>query len=112
MCAHNSIRVKVCLKRRCVFHENICLICQGGSETILHALRNCPQIKHVWNQLKIMSSNQAFWRNNLHEWLSSNGRESCRLIAPKPHGKLSSRLLCETFGKVEIDLFLVGKART
>ena len=60
MCAHNSIRVKVCLKRRCVVHENICLICQGGSETILHALRNCPQIKHVWNQLKIMSSNQAF----------------------------------------------------
>ena len=88
MCAHNSIGIKVCLERRGVVHENICLICQGGSETKLHALHNCPQIKHVWNQLEIMSSNQAFWRNNLQEWLSSNGRESCRLITANPQWKI------------------------
>ena len=31
-----------------------------------------------------MSSNQAFWRNELQDWLSSNGRENCNLVAANP----------------------------
>ena len=65
MCAHNSIGVKVCLEKRGVVHDNTCPICQRCSKIILHALRDCPYIKHVWNQLGITSSNHAFWRSEL-----------------------------------------------
>ena len=65
LCTHNSIAVKVCLEKRSVVHETLCPICQGGSETILHALWDCTHIKHVWNQLDVTATNQAFWRSNL-----------------------------------------------
>ena len=65
LCTHNSIAVKVYLEKRSVVHETLCPICQGGSETILHALRDCTHIKHVWNQLGVTATNQAFWRSNL-----------------------------------------------
>ena len=45
MCAHNSIGVKVCLEKKGVVHDNTCPICLRGSETILHALHDCPHIK-------------------------------------------------------------------
>jgi len=41
LCAHISIVVKVCLKKRGDVHETLCPMCQGGLETILHALRDC-----------------------------------------------------------------------
>ena len=41
-CAHNSIGEKDCLVGRGVGSDNQCAICQGGAESILHALRNCP----------------------------------------------------------------------
>ena len=84
MCAHNSIGVKVCLEKRGVVRDNTCPICQRGSETILHALRDCPHIKQVWNQLGITPLNHAFWRSDLQVWLSSNGRNNCRLLASNP----------------------------
>ena len=45
ICAHNSIGVKVCLEKKGVVHDNTCPICLRGSETILHALHDCPHIK-------------------------------------------------------------------
>ena len=53
MCAHGSIGVKACLVRRGVVKEESCPICQGTSESILHALRDCHKIKEVWRQLGI-----------------------------------------------------------
>ena len=47
-CAHNSIRVKDCLVGRGVGSDNQCAICQGVAETILHALRDCPQVQLTW----------------------------------------------------------------
>ena len=88
MGAHNNIGVNVCLEKRGVVLEIICPICQGRLKTVLHAFQDCPQIKQVWNQLDIMSSNQAFWRNNLQDWLSSNGRENCSLVAANPPWKI------------------------
>ena len=84
LCAHNSIAVKVFLEKRGVVHETLCPICQGGSKTILHALRDCTQIKHVWNQLGVTATNQAFWRSNLQVWLASNGTKSGSLITANP----------------------------
>ena len=48
LCAHGSIGVKACLMRRGVVEEESCPICQGTSESILHALRDCHKIKEVW----------------------------------------------------------------
>ena len=49
LCAHNSIGVKVCLERRGVVQDEVCPVCCNGGETILHALRDCSHLKHVWN---------------------------------------------------------------
>ena len=49
-CAHNRIGVKVCLERRGVSHDTTCPLCQEGAESILHALRDCPLLKGLWNQ--------------------------------------------------------------
>ena len=43
-CVHNSIGVKDFLVGREVGSDNQCAICQGGAETILHALRNYPRV--------------------------------------------------------------------
>ena len=47
-CAHNSIGVKDCLVGRGVGSDNQCAICQGVAETILHALRDYPQVQLTW----------------------------------------------------------------
>ena len=49
LCAHNSIGVKVCLGRRGVVQDEVCPVCYNGAETILHALRDCSHLKHIWN---------------------------------------------------------------
>ena len=53
MCAHGSMRVKAWLVRREVVEEESCSICQGTSESILHAISDCHKIKEVWRQLGI-----------------------------------------------------------
>ena len=53
MCAHGRIGVKACLARRGVVEEESCSICQGTSESILHAISDCHKIKEVWRQLGI-----------------------------------------------------------
>ena len=80
LCAHNSIGVKVCLGKRGVVQDEVCPICCNGAETILHALRDCSHLKHVWNQLGVTASNYDFWHVNLVEWLSLNVRTN-----DKPH---------------------------
>ena len=58
----------------------VCPICCNGAEIILHALRDCSHLKHVWNQLGVMASNYDFWHVNWVEWLSLNVRTN-----DKPH---------------------------
>ena len=84
MCAHNSIGVKVCLERRGAVHDNVCPICCNGSETILHALRDCIHLKQVWSQLGVSSSNHEFWHSNLLDCLSTNATSNgkCLNVAP------------------------------
>lgn len=59
-CAHESIGVKTCLKRRGMINNDCCPICQEEAETILHALRDCARVKTVWRQLGIQRSNHDF----------------------------------------------------
>ena len=59
-CAHNSIGVKECLTRRGVDNENHCPICQGEVESILHALRDCPQVQPFRRQPGVQTINHVF----------------------------------------------------
>ena len=46
-CMHHSIGVRHCLRERGMQIEANCPQCHGESETILHALRDCPLIKNI-----------------------------------------------------------------
>ncbi|KAK9986020.1 hypothetical protein SO802_030971 [Lithocarpus litseifolius] len=76
MCAHNSIGVRSCLMKRGVCEEDLCPICQEASESILHALRDCPWVKLVWTKLGITKANQMFWNSGLLDWLHWNGNHT------------------------------------
>ena len=73
------ISVKVCLGKRGVVQDEVCPVCCNGVETILHALRDCSHLKHVWNQLGVTASNYDFWHVNLLDWLSLNVRTNDNL---------------------------------
>ena len=79
LCAHNSISVTVCLGRRGVVQDEVCPVCCNGAETILHALRDCSHLKHIWNQLGVTASNYDFWHVNLLDWLSLNVRTNDKI---------------------------------
>ena len=52
-CFHNSIGVKDCLVRRGMLEDGTCPLCGRTSETIIHASRDCRNIKPVWIQLGV-----------------------------------------------------------
>ena len=79
LCAHNSIGVKFCLRKRGVVQDEVCPLCCNGVETILHALRDCIKLKQVWNQLGVNASNLDFWHFNLIDWLSLIARSNIKM---------------------------------
>ena len=87
-CAHDSIGVKGCLVRRGVGEDDKCPVCHLKSESVLHALRDCPRVMAVWIQLGVEARNQGFWNSNLQDWLSTNGEANNNSIRDKPHWRL------------------------
>ena len=61
-----------------------CPIFQGELNSILHSFRYFLEIKPVWTQLGMKTSNQAFWVSNLQDWINLNGRLNCRLNPVNP----------------------------
>ena len=59
--------------------DEVCSVCCNRGENILHALRDCSHLKHVWNQLGATASNHEFWHVNLVDWLSLNVRKNNKL---------------------------------
>ena len=87
-CTHNNIGVKTCLAKRGIVDEDWCPIYQRDSETILHALRDCPRVKEVWIQSGVKVMNRVFWMSNLQEWLDINGKVNSSYIQGKPHWRI------------------------
>lgn len=68
--------------------DNQCFICQGGAETILHALRDCPWAQLIWRKLGVQETNHGFWWLDLQDWLGLNGKMSKSVIDGHPPYKL------------------------
>jgi len=50
----------------------VCQVCKGGSETILHMLQNCPAMAGLWNRIIPRRRRRLFFEQSLIEWLYSN----------------------------------------
>ena len=108
---HNSIGVKVCLERRHVSHDTTCPLCQEGAESILHALKDCPLLRCLWNKLGVLSSNQSFWRSDLQEWLMLNSKFNYSLGATQPPWKVVFAFAVWHVWKSRNNLIFNGKSR-
>ena len=71
-CMHNSIGVKECLARRGIPIDNTCPLCHSEAETIAHALLDCCNVHPIWQQLGVQRTNNAFFDQDLRNWLKSN----------------------------------------
>ena len=69
---HHSIGINQCLLARGMQVDPNCFRCHSEAESILHALRDCPLSKSVWDQLGRRTSNPPFFSQNLHDWLNVN----------------------------------------
>lgn len=58
--------------RRHLSGTDVCQVCRGGVETILHVLRDCPAMEGIWNKLVPRTKRDAFFSMPLFEWLYRN----------------------------------------
>lgn len=73
LCLHNSIGVRECLVRRGLLSKIGCPLCNSGSESILHALRDCEVVKPIWSHLGVNGPDNHFVTSNITDWLEENG---------------------------------------
>jgi len=52
--------------------SEVCQVCKGGVETILHVLRDCPSMSGIWSRIVPRRKQQAFFTKSLFEWLFEN----------------------------------------
>ncbi|KAG7566501.1 Reverse transcriptase domain [Arabidopsis suecica] len=58
--------------RRHLCDSEVCPVCKGGVETILHVLRDCPSISGIWLRIVPRRKQQEFFSKSLFEWLYGN----------------------------------------
>ena len=58
--------------RRHLSGTDVCQVCKGGVETILHVLRDCPAMEGIWSRFVSSTKRQAFFSMPLLEWLYRN----------------------------------------
>ena len=58
--------------RRHLYDSDICTVCKGGVESILHVLRDCPAMAGIWQQIIPQRRRRQFFSQSLLEWLYTN----------------------------------------
>lgn len=58
--------------RRHLSGTDVCQVCKGGIETILHVLRDCPAMEGIWSRTVQATKRQAFFSMPLFEWIYRN----------------------------------------
>ena len=71
-CMHKNNGVRECLSARGLNLDIVCPTCQVGFESILHALRDCPLVRNIWQQLGVSPADPSFFTESLEGWLTSN----------------------------------------
>ncbi|KAL9860860.1 putative ribonuclease H domain, reverse transcriptase zinc-binding domain-containing protein [Arabidopsis thaliana] len=61
--------------RRHIGESEICQICKGGVESILHILRDCPAMSGIWTRIVPQRKQRAFFDKTLFEWVFDNLQE-------------------------------------
>ncbi|CAA7014055.1 unnamed protein product [Microthlaspi erraticum] len=73
--SHQVIMTNVERKRRHLCDSEVCSVCRGGFETIIHVLRDCPSILGIWNRIVPALVRRDFFFKSLLEWLFDNLQE-------------------------------------
>ena len=71
-CCHLSIPVRSLLCERGMNLNSICPVCNAGTETIVHSLRDCPMAKSFWNSFNPPIHPNLFYGTNILDWLRLN----------------------------------------
>lgn len=58
--------------RRHLRVSDVCEVCHGGVESILHILRDCPAMLGIWARIVPTRLKQAFFNKSLLEWVYEN----------------------------------------
>ena len=58
--------------RRHLSGTDVCQVCKGGIETILHVIRDCPAIRGIWDRFVPAARRHTFFSMPLLEWLYKN----------------------------------------
>ncbi|KAL9839956.1 putative reverse transcriptase zinc-binding domain-containing protein [Arabidopsis thaliana] len=54
-------------KRRHLCDSDVCQVCRGGIESILHVLRDCPAMSGIWDRIVPRRLQQSFFTMSLLE---------------------------------------------
>jgi len=71
-CYHKSIPVGTILTTKGMDVSPTCHICNTGSKTILHMLRDCHIARNLWNSLSLPFLATSFFGLQLNDWLWLN----------------------------------------
>lgn len=66
-------------KRRHLSDTDVCMVCKGGFETILHVLRDCPAMLGIWQRIVPARMRQRFFSGTLLEWVYENLKEGLKI---------------------------------
>ena len=64
-------------------------LCLSDSESIIHALRDCSKVRNFWTQLGAEEVNSSFFNDNLHQWITINGKADTKKHRDHPPWKTS-----------------------
>ena len=71
-CLHKSMPVREVLAARGLNVPLCCLTCNSATESILHMLRYCPQVRAFWDSFPPPIHSNLFYGVNLSDWLKIN----------------------------------------
>ena len=58
--------------RRHMADFDVCQLCRGASESLIHVLRDCPAMTGIWLRLVPKRKRQTFFATSLLEWFFMN----------------------------------------
>ena len=85
-------------------------LCLSDSESIIHALRDYSKVRNFWTQLGVEEVNSSFFSDNLHQWITINGKAAdTKKHRDHPPWKTSFLFAIGTFGSIGTILLSITK---